>query len=58
MREWKIIIHVVVHLPKGVDIINLINDLRNFSWEASEILLYYAKLIKSSVKKENLIKSK
>ncbi len=37
---------------------NLIDDLRKFSWEASEVLLYYAKSIKNSVKKKNLIKSK
>ena len=48
----------MVKIPIDLHTNNLIDDLRNFSWEASEILLYYAKLIKSSVKKENLIKSK
>jgi len=48
----------VVKLPLGVDINNLIGDLRNFSWEASEILLYYAQIIKDSKYKSNLIKFK
>ena len=30
-------------LPNGVDINNLIADLKKISWEASEILLYYSK---------------
>ena len=48
----------MVKIPIDLPTNNLIDDLRNFSWEASEILLYYAKLIKSSVKKKNFIKSK
>ena len=32
-----------MNLPKGVYIDNLIADLKKFSWEASEILLYYSK---------------
>ena len=48
----------MVKLPLGVDINNLIGDLRNFSWEASEILLYYAQIIKDSKYKSNLIKFK
>ena len=35
-------------LPIGVDINNLIENLRFFSWEASDILLYYSQLIKDS----------
>ena len=35
-------------LPIGVDINNLIEDLRVFSWEASDILLYYSQIIKNS----------
>ena len=45
-------------LPLGVDIDNLIEDLINFSWEASEILLYYSKIIKDSDRKNDLIKLK
>ena len=45
-------------LPLGVDINNLIEDLINFSWEASEILLYYSKIIRDSDKKNDLIKLK
>ena len=35
-------------LPIGVDINNLIENLRFFSWEASDILLYYSQIIKNS----------
>ncbi len=35
-------------LPTGLDINNLIEDLRVFSWEASDILLYYSQLIKKN----------
>ena len=45
-------------LPAGVDINNLIGDLRNFSWEASEILLYYAQILKESNYDRKLIKFK
>ncbi len=38
----------MVKLPIGVDINNLIEDLRFFSWEASDLLLYYSKIIKNS----------
>ena len=45
-------------LPLGVDIDNLIEDLINFSWEASEILLYYSQILKDSEHKNDLIKLK
>ena len=45
-------------LPLGVDIDNLIEDLINFSWEASEILLYYSRILKDSEHKNDLIKLK
>ncbi len=35
-------------LPKGVDIHNLIDDLRIFSWEAADLLVFYSDLIKNS----------
>jgi len=47
----------VVKLPSGVDINNLIDDLRIFSWEASEILLYYAEIIRDTNNKSNIIKN-
>ena len=45
------------NLPYGVNINNLINDLRIFSWEASEILLYYAQIIKDTNNKSNILKN-
>ena len=42
----RIIIHLMIKLPSGVDINNLIDDIRIFSWEAADILLYYSKLLK------------
>ena len=48
----------MVHLPKGVDIINLINDLRNFSWEAADNLIYYAEKLKDSKNNSFIIKNK
>ena len=44
-------------LPAGVDIHNLIDDLRIFSWEAADILIYYSNLLKDSNKKLNIIKN-
>ena len=45
-------------IPLGLDIHNLIDDLRNFSWEASKVMLYYAKEIKNLEEKKNIIKTK
>ena len=45
-------------LPTGVDINNLIDDLRIFSWEAADILLYYSKMLKDPTYKMNIIKTK
>jgi len=45
----------VISLPPGVNIINLIDDLRGFSWEASEILIKYAQIIKDSNNKSNIL---
>ena len=44
-------------LPLGVDINNLIDDLRIFSWEASDILLYYSNILRESQSKTNIIKN-
>ena len=40
----------MIKIPIGLNIHNLIDDLRNFSWEAAEILLYYSNRLKSSDK--------
>ena len=45
----------MIKLPSGVDINNLIDDIRIFSWEAADILLYYSKLLKDSDDKKNII---
>ena len=47
----------MINLPSGVDIINLIDDLKTFSWEASEILLYYSKILKNAKDKKSIIKN-
>ena len=48
----------MIKLPFGVDINNLIDDLRIFSWEAADILLYYSKLLNDSKLKTNILKNK
>ena len=45
-------------LPNGVDINNLIDDLRVFSWEASDILLHYSKRLKIKNYAKEIIKTK
>ena len=45
-------------LPTGLDINNLIDDLRILSWEAADILLYYSKMLKDPIYKMNIIKTK
>ena len=47
----------MIKLPPRVDINNLIDDLRTFSWEISKILLDYAQIIKDSNYKSNIIKN-
>jgi len=46
----------MIHLPSGIDIQELINDLRSFSWEASNLLVYYSKILKDSDSKSNILK--
>ena len=48
----------MVTIPFNLDIHNLIDDLRNFSWNASEILLYYSKILKEGENKKKIIKIK
>ena len=45
-------------LPNGVNIKSLIDDLKEISWEASEILLSYSRIIKDPNNKSNIIKNK
>ena len=47
----------MIELPTGVDIDRLLGDLRTISWEASEILLKYAQIIKDSKNKINILKN-
>jgi len=47
----------VIKLPPGINIHELIDDLRIFCWEAAEILLFYSKILKDSNYKSNIIKN-
>ncbi len=47
----------MVKLPDGVDINNLIDDLRIFSWEAADILLQYSQILKKTDYKSSFIKN-
>ena len=48
----------MIKLPPGVDINNLIEDLKAFSWEAYEILFKYSKIIKDSNNKSKILINK
>ena len=45
-------------LPGSLNRVNLINELRTLSWEAADILLHYAKLLRDGNHNKSLIKSK
>ena len=47
-----------MYLPEGLDINYLIDDLRCFSWEAAEILLFYSNQLRNEKAKKDLIKTK
>ena len=47
----------MVILPNGVDINNLIDDLRTFSWEAAKILINYSNMLRDSNAKDYIIKN-
>jgi len=47
----------MIELPSGVDINNLIDDIRIFSWQAADILLYYSKLLEDSDDKKNILEN-
>jgi 3'(2'), 5'-bisphosphate nucleotidase len=44
-------------LPSGVDINNLIDDVRIFSWQAADILLYYSKLLEDADDKRKILEN-
>ncbi len=48
----------MIKLPFGVDVHNLIEDLREFSWKAADILFFYSNLIKNSDQKIEILKNK
>ena len=48
----------MIKLPNGVNIHNLIGDLRDFSWEAADILKYYYQRIYDDKYKDEIIKFK
>ena len=47
----------MIKLPSGIDINNLIDDLREFSWEAAETLLFYSKILRDSDYKSNILEN-
>ena len=47
----------MIKLPSGVDINNLIDDVRIFSWEAADILVYYSKLLEDEDDKRNILRN-
>ena len=47
----------MIKLPTGIEINSLIDDLRCFSWEASEVLLYYAQILRNSNHKNSILRN-
>ena len=47
----------MIKLPSGVDINNLIDDIRILSWQAADILLYYSELLEDGDDKRNILKN-
>ncbi len=47
----------MIKLPSGVDINNLIDDIRIFSWQAADILIYYSKLLENLDNKRIILKN-
>ena len=48
----------MIKLPFGIEINDLIDNLRSLSWEAADILLYYANIIKKLEQKNEILKNK
>ena len=57
MRRCSFNIHLVIKLPSELEINSLIDDLRTFSWEAADVLLYYSKIVKDSKYKSNILEN-
>ena len=47
----------MIKLPFGVEINNLIDNLRSLSWEAADILLHYSNSIKKLEQKKEILKN-
>ncbi len=47
----------MIKLPSGIDINNLIDDLRRFSWEAADTLLFYSKILRDPNYKSNILEN-
>ena len=47
----------MIKLPSGLEINNLIEDLRILSWEASDILLYYSQILKDPKNNSKILKN-
>jgi 3'(2'), 5'-bisphosphate nucleotidase len=47
----------MINLPPGVNINNLIDDIRILSWQAADILLYYSKLLEDADEKTKILKN-
>ena len=47
----------MIKLPSELEINSLIDDLRIFSWEAADVLLYYFKIVKDSKYKSNILEN-
>ena len=47
----------MIQLPSGVNINNLIDDIRIFSWQAADVLIYYSKLLENSDDKKSILKN-
>ena len=47
----------MIKFPNSIDIDNLIDNLRIYSWEASDCLTYYSQLLKNPNQNENIIEN-
>ena len=47
----------MIKLPSELEINSLIDDLRTFSWDAADVLLYYSKIVKDSKYKSNILEN-
>ena len=47
----------MLNLPNGIEINNLVYSLRNFCWEAADIMIYYSQKLRDPEYKKNIIKN-